>query len=90
MDSPITATISAAAAIHPLLLFDSNRRTVDNNRRSPGQRVCSAAVTEPDQPGGVADGEGGPVPPSRSAAGGSDDEFETGRAGKVSCGLVGS
>jgi hypothetical protein len=27
-ESPITAHISAAATIHPLLLFDSNRRTV--------------------------------------------------------------
>jgi hypothetical protein len=27
-ESPITAHISAAATIHPLLLFDSNRRTL--------------------------------------------------------------
>ncbi|HTF10091.1 MAG TPA: hypothetical protein VK659_18145 [Asanoa sp.] len=79
MDSPITATISAAAAIHPLLLFDSNRRTVDNNRPN-----------EADQPGEDADREGGPVPPPPSAFGGSDDELETGPSEKVSCGLVGS
>jgi hypothetical protein len=38
-ESPATAHISAAATIHPLLLFDGNRRTL-------GRRACSAMVTE--------------------------------------------
>jgi hypothetical protein len=33
-ESPITAHVSAAATIHPLLLFDSNRRPL-------GRRACS-------------------------------------------------
>jgi hypothetical protein len=41
-ESPITADISAAATIHPLFLFDSNRRTLD-------RRACSAMVTEADR-----------------------------------------
>ena len=56
-ETPITAHISAAAAIRPLLLFGSNRRTL-------GRRAWLAMVT--------------------------DVALETGRAGRVSWGLVGS
>jgi hypothetical protein len=51
-ESPITPHISAAATIHRLLLFDSNRRT-------PGRRACLAMVTEADQSGEDAGGGGG-------------------------------
>jgi predicted short-subunit dehydrogenase-like oxidoreductase (DUF2520 family) len=43
MESPITANIIAVAAIHPLLLFDSNRRSLS-------QRPC-LAVAEADGSG---------------------------------------
>jgi hypothetical protein len=84
-ESPITAHISTAAMIHPLLLFDSNRLT-------PGRRSCLAMVTETDQSGEDAGGGGGaaPVPPELPATGGPDVALETGRAGTVSWGLVGS
>ena len=51
-ESPITAHISAAAAIRPLLLFDSNRRC-------PARRSCSAMVIEAHEFDEDADG-GGP------------------------------
>ncbi|MCW2878078.1 MAG: hypothetical protein JWQ95_2178 [Sphaerisporangium sp.] len=51
-ESPITPHISAAATIHRLLLFDSNRRTL-------GRRACLAMVTEADQSGEDAGGGGG-------------------------------
>ncbi|HEY2669058.1 MAG TPA: hypothetical protein VGJ07_01640 [Rugosimonospora sp.] len=51
MDSPITANIRAAAATHPLILFDSIRHTVDSTRRAPDRRAGSGVVTEVDQPG---------------------------------------
>jgi hypothetical protein len=35
-ESPITAHVSAAATIHPLLLFDTNRRAL-------GRRACSSS-----------------------------------------------
>jgi hypothetical protein len=54
-ESPITAHISAAATTHPLLLFDSNRRTL-------GRRACLAMVTEADQSGEDAGGGGGAAP----------------------------
>jgi hypothetical protein len=85
MESPITAHISAAATIHPLLLFDSNRHIL-------GQRACLAMVTEADESGEDA-GEGGgaaPAPPELPATDGPDVALETGRAGRVSWGLVGS
>ena len=83
--SPITAHISAAAAIRPLLLPDSNRRTL-------GRRAWLAMVTEADESGEDAGGGGGasPAPPELPATGGPDVALETGRAGRVSWGLVGS
>jgi hypothetical protein len=48
-ESPIAAHISAAAMIHRLLLFDSNRRTL-------GRRSCLAMVTEADESGEDAGG----------------------------------
>jgi hypothetical protein len=84
-ESPITAHISAAAAIRPLLLFDSNRRTL-------GRHAWLAMVTEADESGEEAGGGGGaaPAPPELPATGGPDVALETGRAGRVSWGLVGS
>jgi hypothetical protein len=66
-ESPITAHIGAAATIHPLFLFDSNRRTL-------GRRACSAMVTDADQSGEDAGGGGGasPAASEASATGGSD------------------
>jgi hypothetical protein len=55
-ESPITAHISAAGAIHPLLLLDSNRRTL-------GRRTRLATATEADQSGEDA-GEGGDAAPA--------------------------
>jgi hypothetical protein len=83
--SPITAHISAAAAIRPLLLSDSNRRTL-------GRRAWPAKVTEADESGEDAGGGGGasPAPPELPATGGRDVALETGRAGRVSWTLVGS
>ncbi len=51
-ESPVIAHVSAAAAIHPPFLFDSNRRT-------PGERACLATITETDKSGDVAGREGG-------------------------------
>jgi hypothetical protein len=84
-ESPVTAHISAAAAIRPLLLFDSNRRT-------PGRRACSAMVAGADESGEDAGGGGGaaPAPSELPATGGRDVALETGRAGRVLSGLVGS
>ena len=84
-ESPITAHISAAAAIRPLPLFDSNRRTL-------GRHAWLAMVTEADESGEDAGGGGGaaPAPPELPATGGPDVALETGRAGRVSWGLVGS
>ena len=84
-ESPITAHIGAAATIHPLLLFDSTRRIL-------GQRSCLAIVTEADESGEDAGGGGGaaPAPPELPATGGPDVALETGRAGRVSLGLIGS
>jgi hypothetical protein len=83
-ESPITAH-SSAAAIHPLLLFDSNRRTLD-------RRACLAIVTEADQSGEDAGRGGGAAPPSPElpATDGTDVVLETGRAERVSWRLVGS
>jgi len=80
-ESPITAHISAAAAIRPLLLFDSNRRTL-------GRRAWLAMVTEADESGEDAGGEA--ALPELPATGGPDVALETGRAGRVSWDLVGS
>jgi hypothetical protein len=84
-ESPITAHISAAATIHPLFLFDSKRRTL-------GRRACLAMVAEADECGEDAGGGGGadPVAPELPATGGPDVALETGRAGRVSWGVVGS
>jgi hypothetical protein len=84
-ESPITAHISAAATIRPLLLFDINRRTF-------GRCSFSAMVTEADESGEDAGGEGGatPPPPEFPATGAPDVVLETGRAGRVSWGPVGS
>jgi hypothetical protein len=84
-ESPITAHISAAAEIHPLLLFDSNRRTL-------GRRAWLAMVAEADESGEDAGRGGGaaPAPPELPANGGPDVALETGRGGRVSWGLVGS
>jgi hypothetical protein len=84
-ESPITAHVSAAAAIDPLLLFGSNRR-------AQGLRARLAMVTEADESGEDAGGGGGaaPAPPEPPATGGPGVALETGRAGRVSWGLVGS
>jgi hypothetical protein len=84
-ESPITAHISAAAMIHRLLRFDSNRRTL-------GRRSCSGMGTEAAESGEDARGGSGaaPAPPELPATGGPDVVLETGRAGTVSSGLVGS
>jgi hypothetical protein len=81
-ESPITALVSAAATTHPLLLFDSDRRTLDG-------RACFTGVT---QSGEEAGGRGGaaPAPPGLPATDGPDVTLETGRSGRVSRGLVGS
>jgi hypothetical protein len=76
-ESPITAHINAAALIHPLLLFDSNRRTL-------GQVACLAMVIEADQSGEDAGGGAASPPPELPATGGPDVAFEPGRAGRVS------
>ena len=82
-ENPITADISAAAMIHRLPRFDSNRRTL-------GRRSCLAMVTEADESGEDAGGGGGaaPAPPELPATGGPDVALETGPAGTVSWGLV--
>jgi hypothetical protein len=62
----MTADIKAAAAIHTLFLFDSNRRTHD-------RRACLAMVTEADLSGEDAGGGGAaPVPPELPATDGPD------------------
>jgi hypothetical protein len=57
MESAITAHASAAATIHPVILFDSIR----HNR---GQRACLAGVTAGDTGGGYMGGGdiGGDMP----------------------------
>jgi hypothetical protein len=77
-ESPITAHIGTAAAIHPLLLFDSNRRT-------PRRRACSGMFTEADRSGEDAGGGGGAgaAPPELPATDGP-------AVALVSWGLVGS
>ena len=84
-ESPITAHISAAATIHPLFLFDSNRRTL-------GRRAWLAMVTEAHESGEDTGGGGGAAsaPPELPATGGPDIALETGRARRVSWGLGGS
>jgi hypothetical protein len=64
-ESPITAHIGATATIHPLLLFDGDRRPF-------GRRACSAKV---DLSGQDADGGAGaaPVAPELPATDGPDD-----------------
>jgi hypothetical protein len=61
MESPITAHISAAATIHPLVLFDSNRHILD-------QRACLAFVTAGDGSGEDTGGNGGAAPPLEAPA----------------------
>jgi hypothetical protein len=66
-ESPITTHIGAAATIHPLFLFDSNRRTL-------GWRACSAMVTDAGQSDEDADGVDGAAPAASElpATGGPD------------------
>jgi hypothetical protein len=76
--SPVTAPTTAAAAIHLVFLFDTNRRT----------RVRSAGLTEVAEANGSGEGAGGeggtaPAPPVFPATG-PDVAFETGRAERVS------
>jgi hypothetical protein len=87
-ESPITAHISAAAAIHPANRFDGHRRAL-------GQRTHLAVVTGADQPSDDAGGAGGAgragfAPSTDLATGGPDFAFDTGSAGLVSERLVGS
>jgi hypothetical protein len=84
-ESPIAAQSSAAATIHPLLLFNSDRRTV-------GHRACLAMVTEVDLSHGDAGWDGGAasVPPEVPATDGYDVALDTRRAGGVWWGIVGS
>jgi hypothetical protein len=81
-ESPITAHISAAATISPLLLFDSNRGTL---RRY----ACVATVTEADGSGEDA-GDAASAPSALQGTDGPDVRLEAGRAGTVSWGLAGS
>jgi len=55
--TPIAGAISAAAEIHPLLLPESNRRTLDRRVRLP-------MVSEADRPDGDAGGAGGAPAPA--------------------------
>src|ERR1700694_3672850 len=82
-ERPISAHITTAAMIHPLLLFESNRRT-------PVRRSRLAVVTEADESGEEAGRGGGatPAPPELPATVGPDVALETGRSGTVSWGLV--
>jgi hypothetical protein len=83
-ESAITAHTSAAATIH-VNFFDSNRRAL-------GQRAGLAMGAEADQSGEDAGGGGGaaPAPAELPATEGPDIALDTGRAGKVPWGLVGS
>jgi hypothetical protein len=85
MESAITAHASAAATIHPLILFDSNRHTL-------GQPACLGMVIESDKSGEDAGGTGAapPAPPELPATDGLDVALDTGRAGSLSSGFVGS
>jgi hypothetical protein len=83
-DSPITAHISAAAAIHPPILFDSNRHT-------RGQRSRWAVVTEAELSGDEAGAEdAGPAPPDPPAIDGPDGAPDMGPASRFSSGFIGS
>jgi hypothetical protein len=66
----MAAYISAAAAIHPLLLFDSNRRPLD-------RRACLVMVAEADRSGEDAGGAA-PQSPELPATDGPDVALETG------------
>jgi hypothetical protein len=81
-DSPITGHITAAATIRPIFLLDSNRRTL-------GRRACLAEGTQAGEGAGGA-GRTLVVAPEFRATAGADVALETGRAGRVSGGLVGS
>jgi hypothetical protein len=82
MDSAITAQASAAATIQ-VIFFDSNRRSL-------GQRACSAMVTEADESGEDADGGCAAAAPELSATDGPDIALDTGRAGRASWRPAGS
>jgi hypothetical protein len=79
-DSPTTAHISAAAAIHPLLLFASSRRSLAQRPSlgsAEGDASGDPSGEDTDEEaggygGGEAGGEGGtePGPPGLPAAGG--------------------
>jgi hypothetical protein len=62
--SPITAHISAAAAIHPLFLFDG--------RRVQDRRACSVLVVEADRSGEDTGAGGGAAPAGLPATDGPD------------------
>jgi hypothetical protein len=84
-ESPINGHITAAATIRPILLPDSNRRTL-------GGSAGLAVVTEGDR---SVEGAGGAdrtgvVAPEFPTTFGADVALETGRAGRVSGGLVSS
>jgi hypothetical protein len=84
MESPITAHNSAAATIHPLILFVSNRHVLDQN-------ACWAPVVAADGSGEDTGGRGGAAPPSElPATSDADIGLEPGPAGRVSRGPVGS
>jgi hypothetical protein len=82
-ESPIAAHSSAAAKIHPFLLFSSDRRAL-------GHHACLAMVTEVDLSEEDAGGGGGAAsaPPELPAADGNDVALDTGRAGGVWRGMV--
>jgi hypothetical protein len=78
-ESPITAHISAAATLRPLLVFDSDRHTF-------GRCDCLAVVPDADQSGedpGWGRGEA-PAPPEPPAADGPEVALEARRADRVS------
>jgi len=83
MESPTTAHISAAATIHPLILFDSNRHTLD-------QRACLSVVGESGESSDDAGRGGGSAPMSLELpeTGSPDVALEPRRAGGVSWGSM--
>jgi hypothetical protein len=80
-ESPITAQIDAAATIHPLLLFETNRHTLS-------RRDCLAVVSGADGSGDEAGESGGTGPPlpEPSTTGGANGALE---GADVSSGFVG-
>jgi len=84
-ESPIAAQSSAAATIHPVLLFSRARRT-------PDHRLCLAEVREVglSDEGAGRGGGGTSTAPELPATDGHDVAFDPGRAAAIWRGVVGS